>query len=118
MFSLSYSGASTDDLAQSGLDHLFNQLLRPRLRPLLSDVYKDISYVLTEEGYSEAEYRDDVRKRFIKSWEAMLAGYRVSAKRSSRVLLLIGLSRNRSRRRITTCSSLLLSTYSSDRGKE
>ncbi|KAI5479668.1 hypothetical protein MNV49_003178 [Pseudohyphozyma bogoriensis] len=63
---------------KSGLDHLFNQLLRPRLRPLLSEVYKDVSYVLDEEAYAEAEYRDDVRKRFVKSWEALLAGYRES----------------------------------------
>lgn len=63
--------------SQSGLDHLFNQLLRPRLRPLLSDVYKDVTYVLDEDSYAEAEYRDDVRKRFVKAWESLLAGYRV-----------------------------------------
>lgn len=62
---------------QSGLDHLFNQLLRPRLRPILSEVYKDVSYVLNEDGYAEAEYRDDVRKRFVKSWEVLLSGYKV-----------------------------------------
>ncbi|SCV74096.1 BQ2448_6528 [Microbotryum intermedium] len=63
---------------QSGLDTLFNQLSRPRLRPLLADVYKDISYVLNEDTFAEAEYRDDVRKRFVKGWEALLAGYRQS----------------------------------------
>lgn len=64
-------------VSQSGLDHLFNQVLRPRLRPLLSDVYKDVSYMLDEDSYAEAEYRDDVRKRFVKAWEALLSGYRV-----------------------------------------
>ena len=63
---------------KAGLDHLFNQLLRPKLRPILSDVYKDVSYILDEDSYAEAEYRDDVRKRFVKAWEGLLAGYRVS----------------------------------------
>ncbi|GAA5821216.1 hypothetical protein JCM11251_004517 [Rhodosporidiobolus azoricus] len=63
---------------KSGLDHLFNQLVRPKLRPLLSEVYKDLSYKLDEDGYADAEYRDDVRKRFVKSWEALLSGYRDS----------------------------------------
>lgn len=63
---------------QTGLDHLFNQLVRPRLRPLLADVYRDISYVLNEESYAEADYRDDVRKRFIMAWENLLSSkYRV-----------------------------------------
>ncbi|GAA5858483.1 hypothetical protein JCM8547_007326 [Rhodosporidiobolus lusitaniae] len=61
---------------KSGLDHLFNQLVRPKLRPLLSEVYKDVSYKLDEDGYADAEYRDEVRKRFVKSWEALLSGYR------------------------------------------
>lgn len=62
---------------KSGLDHLFNQLVRPKLRPLLSDVYKDVSYKLDDDAYNEAEYRDDVRKRFVKAWDALLSGYKV-----------------------------------------
>ncbi|ORY88716.1 COG4 transport protein-domain-containing protein [Leucosporidium creatinivorum] len=65
-------------VCKTGLDHLFNQLLRPRLRPILSDVYKDVTYLLDEEGYQEAEYADVVRKRFVKSWEGMMGGYRES----------------------------------------
>ncbi|TNY17793.1 COG4 transport protein-domain-containing protein [Rhodotorula diobovata] len=63
---------------KSGLDHLFNQLVRPKLRPLLSDVYKDVSYKLDDDAYNEAEYRDDVRKRFVKAWDALLSGYKDS----------------------------------------
>ncbi|GAA5965855.1 hypothetical protein JCM21900_005467, partial [Sporobolomyces salmonicolor] len=63
---------------KSGLDSLFNQLVRPRLRPLLSEVYKDVSYKLDEDGYADAEYLDEVRKRFVKSWDALLSGYRES----------------------------------------
>ncbi|GAA5979541.1 hypothetical protein JCM11641_005429 [Rhodosporidiobolus odoratus] len=63
---------------KSGLEQLFNQLLRPRLRPLLGEVYKDVSYRLDEDGYADAEYRDEVRKRFVKSWDSLLSGYRDS----------------------------------------
>lgn len=59
-----------------GLDQLFNQLVRPRLRTLLSDCYKDVSYTLDEESYAEAEYADTVRKRFIKAWDALMDPYR------------------------------------------
>ncbi|KAM0788201.1 hypothetical protein ACM66B_001360 [Microbotryomycetes sp. NB124-2] len=71
---------STEDkfrgVLKAGLDHLFNQLLRPKLRPLLTDMYKDVSYVLDEDAYAEAEYRDEVRKRFVRSWEVLLGGYK------------------------------------------
>ncbi|CAK5279533.1 unnamed protein product [Mycena citricolor] len=56
---------------RSGIEQLFNQLLRPKLRNLIGDVYKDVSYVLDEEAYASAEYQDVIRKRFIKAWEAL-----------------------------------------------
>ncbi|KAK4050105.1 Golgi transport complex subunit 4 [Microbotryomycetes sp. JL201] len=71
---------STEDkfrsVLKAGLDHLFNQLLRPKLRPMLTDMYKDVSYVLDEDSYAEAEYRDEVRKRFVRSWDILLGGYK------------------------------------------
>ncbi|KAH7889814.1 COG4 transport protein-domain-containing protein [Phlebopus sp. FC_14] len=63
---------------QAGIEQLFNQLMRPRLRMLISDVYKDVSYVLDEDTYATAEYQDIVRKRFIKIWEGLVDGYRES----------------------------------------
>ena len=60
-----------------GVEQLFNQLLRPKLRTLLADVYKDISYVLDDDAYAAAEYQDVVRKRFIKAWEGLAEGYKV-----------------------------------------
>ena len=62
---------------QSGIEQLFNQLLRPKLRTFISDIYKDISYVLDEDGYSTADYQDLTRKRFIKAWEGLVDGYKV-----------------------------------------
>ncbi|KAF8270411.1 COG4-domain-containing protein [Lactarius quietus] len=61
-----------------GVEQLFNQLLRPKLRTFLTDVYKDVSYVLDEDAYTAAEYQDVVRKRFVKAWEGLVDGYKDS----------------------------------------
>lgn len=60
------------------MEQLFNQLLRPKLRSFIPDVYKDISYVLDDDGYAAAEYSDLIRKRFIKAWENLVEGFKVS----------------------------------------
>jgi hypothetical protein len=64
-------------MGQAGIEQLFNQLMRPKLRTLIVDVYKDISYVLDDDSYSAADYQDVVRKRFIKIWEGLAEGYKV-----------------------------------------
>jgi hypothetical protein len=51
--------------------------MRPKLRTLIPDVYKDVSYVLDDDAYSAAEYHDVVRKRFIKSWDSLVDIYKV-----------------------------------------
>ncbi|KAF5324851.1 hypothetical protein D9611_004444 [Ephemerocybe angulata] len=61
---------------RAGIEQLFNQLMRPRLRTFITDCYKDVSYVLSEDGYASAEYADVVRKRFVKSWEGIMDGYK------------------------------------------
>ncbi|EMD34512.1 hypothetical protein CERSUDRAFT_117357 [Gelatoporia subvermispora B] len=61
---------------RNGVEQLFNQLLRPKMRTFIIDVYKDISYALDEESYAAAEYQDLVRKRFIKAWESLVDGYK------------------------------------------
>jgi hypothetical protein len=70
-----YRGAKS---SQAGLEQLFNQLTRPRLRNLLDECYKDVSYTLDEDSFAEAEDMDIVRKRFVRAWETLLDGYRVS----------------------------------------
>ncbi len=62
-----------------GLEQLFNQLLRPKLRNLVPEIYKDISYVLDDDSYTAAEYQNVVRKRFIKTWETCMDGYKVAS---------------------------------------
>ncbi|KAJ6611757.1 COG4 transport protein-domain-containing protein [Mycena sp. CBHHK59/15] len=61
---------------RTGVEQLFNQLMRPKLRNLISDVYKDVSYVLDDDSYSAAEFQDVVRKRFVKAWEGLVDGYK------------------------------------------
>ncbi|CCM06080.1 uncharacterized protein FIBRA_08327 [Fibroporia radiculosa] len=61
---------------RAGVEQLFNQLMRPKLRTFIQDVYKDVSYILDEDSYATAEYNDAVRKRFIKAWEALVEGYK------------------------------------------
>ncbi|CAA7270154.1 unnamed protein product [Cyclocybe aegerita] len=61
---------------RSGIEQLFNQLLRPKLRTFVLDIYKDITYVLDEEAYSSTDYQDLTRKRFMKVWESLVEGYK------------------------------------------
>lgn len=51
--------------------------MRPKLRNFIPEVYKDVSYVLDEDSYAATEYQDIVRKRFIRSWDTLVEGYKV-----------------------------------------
>ena len=62
---------------QAGVEQLFNQLLRPKLRTFIADIYRDVSYVLDEDTYAAAELQDTVRKRFVKAWETLIESYKV-----------------------------------------
>jgi len=62
--------------AKTELDLLFTQTVRPRFRPILLEAYRDVSYILNDETYAEAEYSDLVRRRFIKGWETVVVPYR------------------------------------------
>ncbi|KAK0441157.1 COG4 transport protein-domain-containing protein [Desarmillaria tabescens] len=74
--SFSSSSAKIGATLRVGLEQLFNQLLRPKLRNLVPEIYKDISYVLDDDTYAAAEYQNVVRKRFIKTWETCMDGYK------------------------------------------
>jgi len=76
---------------RAGVEQLFNQLMRPKLRTFIPDVYKDVSYVLDEDAYASAEYNDTVRKRFVKAWEALVDGYKENFTESN-YRLLFGLA--------------------------
>jgi len=51
--------------------------MRPKLRTLIVDVYRDVSYALDDDGYTASEYQDLVRKRFVKAWKGLIDGYKV-----------------------------------------
>lgn len=58
------------------LEQFFNQLIRPRLRSLIPDIYKDIHYQLDSEAFALVESQDLIRKRFVKIWETLTEGIR------------------------------------------
>ncbi|KAG1903982.1 COG4-domain-containing protein [Suillus fuscotomentosus] len=74
--SLTGSVAKFRSTLKAGVEQLFNQLMRPKLRTLIPDVFKDVSYVLDEDSYNAAEQYDVVRKRFVKTWEGLVDGYK------------------------------------------
>lgn len=39
-------------------------------------MYNNVSYQLDEDGYTASEYQDIVRKRFVKTWEGLVDGYK------------------------------------------
>ncbi|CEL51504.1 Conserved oligomeric Golgi complex subunit 4 OS=Bos taurus GN=COG4 PE=2 SV=1 [Rhizoctonia solani AG-1 IB] len=63
-------------VVKTGIDNLFSQLVKPRLRSLIPDVYRDVTYVLDESSYSAAEHDDAVKKRFVKGWGEVVASYK------------------------------------------
>ncbi|WRT64259.1 uncharacterized protein IL334_001190 [Kwoniella shivajii] len=63
---------------KTGLEQLFNQLIKPRLRGLLDDCYREVTYLLDEDTFAEADESDLVRKRFVRGWEILVDGYKDS----------------------------------------
>lgn len=61
---------------KAGLDALFANVLRPKLRQLLDETYKDVRYVLSEDEFADAEERDVVRRRFVRLWTALTEEYK------------------------------------------
>ncbi|KAF5376567.1 hypothetical protein D9757_008273 [Collybiopsis confluens] len=78
LLSLSVLVTKFRSISRVGVEQLFNQLMRPRMRTFITEIYKDVSYVLDDEAYSNTEYQDMVRKRFVRLWEALMEGYKVS----------------------------------------
>ena len=75
--------SKTSELITDGLHVLHNQVIKVRLRPILSDAFRDVDYSLTEEELSETarandiditdnEFMDAVSQRFEHSWDALM----------------------------------------------
>jgi len=73
--------SKTTELLNEGLQVLFGQVIKPRLRPVLTDTFRDADYGLTEEELAEVaaqndETEDDVVEQvariFENRWEALM----------------------------------------------
>ncbi|KAF9183499.1 Golgi transport complex subunit 4 [Haplosporangium sp. Z 767] len=59
-----------------GTEELFDRTLKPRLRPLLQDSYKDIKYVVTDEEYAEQEALNSFVHRFMSGLDALIEPFK------------------------------------------
>ncbi|KAL1866759.1 hypothetical protein VTK73DRAFT_4523 [Phialemonium thermophilum] len=73
--------AKSTELMNDGLQVLFNQLVRYRLRSMLTETFRDVDYTLTEEELAEIARQNDededqlleqVPRRFQHGWESLM----------------------------------------------
>ena len=75
--------SKTSDLIADGLRVLYEQVIRPRLRPVLIDTFRDVDYSLTEEDLTDLALLNDsdedpdslndlVTRRFEHLWDALM----------------------------------------------
>ena len=75
--------SKTMELLSEGLLVLFEKVVKPRLRPVLSDTFRDVDYTLTEEDLADIARENDteddpdilqdiVARRFEHSWDALM----------------------------------------------
>lgn len=78
---LSVVTPKTTALMNEGIQVLFNMVVKPRLRPVLSDTFRDVDYSFTEEELTEwAEQKDEsveqlfemVSRRFDHGWDLLM----------------------------------------------
>lgn len=73
----------TSELINDGLIVLFNNVVKPRLRPVLSDTFRDVDYTLSEADLedlarandtdiSEPDFMDAVSQRFENAWDVLM----------------------------------------------
>ncbi|RCH95235.1 Golgi transport complex subunit 4 [Rhizopus stolonifer] len=63
-------------LLQNGIGQLITQILKPRIRPLFQESYREVKYVLEEEEYNEADIEEQFLKRFRRGFESLVSIYR------------------------------------------
>jgi conserved oligomeric Golgi complex subunit 4 len=91
--------SKTSELLNDGLQVLFNQVVKPRLRPVLSDTFRDADYTLSEKELAEIAQENDeevenfleqVPRRFEHGWDALMKPIgRLMTPRTSTTLLSI-----------------------------
>ncbi|CAI7605650.1 unnamed protein product [Penicillium bialowiezense] len=58
------------ELLNDGIQVIFNNVIKPRLRPILADVFRDIEY--TPEPTADFDDRELVKPRFTTSWSELM----------------------------------------------
>ncbi|KAI9880019.1 MAG: hypothetical protein M1830_005938 [Pleopsidium flavum] len=79
----SFEGKTTE-LISDGIYVIFKNVIKPRLRPILADAFRDVDYLLTEEDLDDIAREDDndhtnsratsedlVQRRFQHGWDAL-----------------------------------------------
>jgi hypothetical protein len=74
--------AKTNELLAEGIKVLFSQVIKPRLRPILTDTFRDADYTLEDEdelaelaaqnGQSEDDVLEQVSRVFEHGWDALM----------------------------------------------
>lgn len=75
--------SKTSELIADGLHVLFNNVIKPRLRPVLSDTFRDVEYSLSSSDLdelaaandidaSDKEFIELIPRRFEHSWDALM----------------------------------------------
>ncbi len=77
---ISVSSKATE-LLNDGIQVLFNQVIKPRLRPVLTETFRDVDYTLSEDELAELAAQNDedeeglldqVPRRFEHGWDALM----------------------------------------------
>ncbi|KAJ3298327.1 Golgi transport complex subunit 4 [Borealophlyctis nickersoniae] len=66
------------NVVKTWIENLFNQTIKPRLRPLLQQAYDNTKYVLNEDEYAEQEASDAFVKRYANGFGKMIGLYQKS----------------------------------------
>ncbi|KAL1916355.1 uncharacterized protein VTP21DRAFT_5972 [Calcarisporiella thermophila] len=73
---LNASSAKFKQILQSGIEQLFGQTIKPRLRPLFQEAYREVKYVLEEDEFHEADLSDVFVHRFRAGFSSLIAVYK------------------------------------------
>lgn len=72
---------------QFEMDELYRALIEPRLQPLLSDIFRDLDYMLNEASYGQLQEASTITERLRTGWDTLIAGYRDQLTESNYALL-------------------------------
>lgn len=65
-----------NQLLKHGIEQLVNQILKPRMRPLYQESYREVKYVLEEDEYNEADIEERFIKRFRQGFSRLIQSYK------------------------------------------